>query len=77
MLCDVGVGREAVIELSEIVVDTSAKSKTTDVSNSNDDSTGKQEPELDDEKKQVPAFNHSYVRDFLVLIIDKGPVVQN
>ena len=52
MLCDVGVGREAVIELSEIVVDTSAKSKTTDMSNSND-SSGKQEPELDDEKKQV------------------------
>ena len=62
MLCDVGVGREAVIELSEIVVETSTKSKTTDGSNSTD-STGKQEPEIDEEKKQV--FIHSFIHSFI------------
>ena len=64
MLCDVGVGREAVIELSEIVVETSTKSKTTDGSNSTD-STGKQEPEIDEDKKQV------FIRSFIHLRIER------
>ena len=56
MLCDVGVGKETVIDLTEVVAESSTAAKTKDSSKSADDSSAATQgptPDLDEDKKQV------------------------
>ena len=55
MLCDVGVGKDAVIDVTEIVAETPAPTKTKDGSKSEETLDVKTDltPDLEDDKMQV------------------------
>ena len=52
MLCDVGVGKDAIIDMTEKVIEAPAK-KAAGKSGDSSETTPEPTPELDEDKKQV------------------------
>ena len=56
MLCDAGVGKDAVIDMTEKVIEAPAK-KASKTSGDSSETTPEPTPELDEDKKQVKSHS--------------------